>query len=146
MTEHGVEIYESKIQPLVGKVMFTVFSNRKSMILLDSLEARQTTNADCYIMMVDISRFRPEKTAFSLQYNKTRPHTNLRTMNHISNFAWTLLSHLLLTFICLGHLKKDYFLSVVYVYLVPHSTLPCPQLALMSHPRITNLLLPSPCS
>ena len=37
-----------KTQPSVGKAMFTVFCNRKEVILLDFLELRQTINSDCY--------------------------------------------------------------------------------------------------
>jgi hypothetical protein len=38
-----------KMQPPVGKVMCTVFWDRKGVILLDFLEPEQTINSDCYI-------------------------------------------------------------------------------------------------
>lgn len=41
-----------KIQPLVGKVMCTVFQDGKMEILLDFLEPAQTINSEHYIVML----------------------------------------------------------------------------------------------
>ena len=69
------------------------------MILLDFLEPGQTINSDRYIMTLTklkarISGVRPgKKTTFLLQHNNARPHTNLKTMEHIVNFGWTFVPH-----------------------------------------------------
>ena len=88
-----------KTLPSAGKVMCTVFWDRKGMILMDFLEPGQTINSDRYIAMLTelkarISRVRPEKkTAFLLQHNNARPHTSLKTVEHIVNLGWTVLPH-----------------------------------------------------
>ena len=72
--------------PSVGKVMCTVFWDRKGVILLDFLEPGHTINSDCYIttltkLKARISRDRPEKqTTFLLQHDNARPHTSLKTV------------------------------------------------------------------
>ena len=99
----------------VGKVMGTVFWARKGVILLDFLEPGQTINSDHYIVTLTklkarISRVRPEKrTTFLLQHDNTRPHTSLKTVEHIVKLGWTVLPtyHIvqiwhLLTSICSG--------------------------------------------
>jgi len=79
--------------------MCTVFWDRKGVILLDFLETRQTINSDCYIVMLtklkaQISRVRPEKkTTFLLEHDNARPHTSLKTVEHIANLGWTVLPH-----------------------------------------------------
>jgi len=87
-----------KTLPSAGKVMCSVFRDRKGVILLDFLEPGQTMNSDRYIMMLTklkarISRVRPEKkTTFLLQHN-ARSHTSLKTVEHIANLGWTVLPH-----------------------------------------------------
>ena len=54
------------MQLLVGKVMCTVFWDRKSVIFLDLLEPEQTISSDCYTVMLTklkagTSRVKPEK-------------------------------------------------------------------------------------
>ena len=84
-----------KMLPSAGKVMCTVFWDRKRVILLDFLEPRQTINSDRYIAMLTklkarISRVRPEKkTTFLLQHDNTRPHISLMTVEHTVNLGWT---------------------------------------------------------
>jgi len=88
-----------KTLPSAGKVMCTVFWNRKGVILLDFLEPGQTINSDRYIgtltkLKAWISRVRPEKkTTFLLQHDNTRPHTSLKTVEHTANLRWTVLPH-----------------------------------------------------
>ena len=88
-----------KTLPSAGKVMCTVFWDKKGVILLDFPEPRQTINSDRYIatltyLKARISRVRPEKkTTFLLQHDNARPHTSLKTMEHIANFGWTVLPH-----------------------------------------------------
>ena len=88
-----------KMLPSAGKMMCTVFWDRKGVILLDFLEPGQTINSDRYIAMLTklrarISRVRPEKkTTFLLQHDNARPHTNLKTVEHIANLGWTVLPH-----------------------------------------------------
>lgn len=60
-----------KTQPSVGKVMFSVFWDRKGEVLLGFLEPRQTTDSDCYIatptkLKAPVARIRPEKITFLL--------------------------------------------------------------------------------
>ena len=85
------------MQPLVGKVMHTVFWDRKGVIPLDFLELRQTISSDCYVMtltQLKASRVRPEeKTAFLLQDGNTRPHDNLKIVELIPNLGCTVLPY-----------------------------------------------------
>jgi len=87
-----------KTQASAGKVMCTVFWDRKGVILLDFLEPGQTINSDRYIatltkLKARISRVRPEKkTTFLLQHD-ARPHTSLKTVEHIASLGWTVLPH-----------------------------------------------------
>jgi hypothetical protein len=82
-----------KMQPLAGKAMCTAFWDRKDMILLDFLEPGQTINSDHYIatltkLKARISRLRSEKkTTFLLQHDNARPHTSLKTMEHVAKFS-----------------------------------------------------------
>jgi len=89
-----------KTLPSADKVMCTVFWDRKRVILLDFLEPGQTINSDRYIatltkLKARISRVRPEKkkTTFLLQHDNVRPHTSLKTVEHIANLGWTVLPH-----------------------------------------------------
>jgi histone-lysine N-methyltransferase SETMAR len=88
-----------KTQPPAGKVICTVFLDRKGVILLDFLEPKQTINSDRYIatltkLKAQISRVRLEKKAtLLLQHDKARPHTSLKTMRHVAECSWTVLSH-----------------------------------------------------
>jgi len=76
-----------------GKVMCTVFWDRKWVILLDFLEPGQTINSDRYIstltkLKARISRVKPEKkTTFLLQHDNARPNTSLKTVEHIANLG-----------------------------------------------------------
>ena len=69
------------------------------MIVLDFLEPGQTINSDLYIATLTklkprISRVRPEKrTTFLLQHDNARPHTSLKTAEHIANLRWTVLPY-----------------------------------------------------
>ena len=78
-----------KMLPSVGKVMCAVFWDRKWVILLDFLKPGQTIISDRYIATLTklkawISRVRPEKkTTFLLQHDNARPHTSLKTVEHI---------------------------------------------------------------
>jgi hypothetical protein len=82
-----------------GKVMCTVFWDKKWVNLLDFLEPRQTINSDFYITTLTklntlISRIRPEKeSTFLWQHNSARPHTSLKTMENIVNLGWTVILH-----------------------------------------------------
>ena len=81
-----------KMLPSAGKVMCTVFWDKKGVILLDFLEPGQIISSDCYIatltkLKARISRVRPEKkTTFLLQHDNARLHTSLET-------AWTVVPH-----------------------------------------------------
>jgi len=80
-------------------VIYTVFGDRKGVILLDFLEPRQTINSDCYTVMqtkmkAQTFRVRPEKkTAFLLQHDKARPGNSLKPMEHIVSLGCTVLPH-----------------------------------------------------
>ena len=78
-------------------VMCTAFWDRKGVILLDFLEPGQTINSDCHIAMLTklkarMSRVRPEKKkkTFLLQHDNARPHTSLKTVEHL---GWTVVPH-----------------------------------------------------
>ena len=83
-----------KTQPSEGTVM-CIFSYRKGVILLNSLEPGQIINSVCYIMPLTklrawSSRVRTQKnTVFILQHDNIRPHINLRTVEHIVHDGWT---------------------------------------------------------
>ncbi|PNF32078.1 hypothetical protein B7P43_G05744 [Cryptotermes secundus] len=83
-----------KTQPLAGKVMCTVFWDRRGVIFLDILEPGETVNSERYKttltkLKARISRVRPEKqTTFCLQHDNARPHTSLAGLsNHIHLIA-----------------------------------------------------------
>ena len=63
------------------------------MVLLDFLQLRQTINSGQYITMLtklkaQISGVRPEKKKiFPLQHDNARPHTSLKTVEHIANLG-----------------------------------------------------------
>ena len=88
-----------KTQPSVGKMMCTVFWYRKVVMLLNFLESEQTINSDHYLTVLtklkaQMSRVRPErKIIFLLQHNNTRPHTSLKTLEHIASLGWAVLPH-----------------------------------------------------
>jgi histone-lysine N-methyltransferase SETMAR len=88
-----------KTLPSVRKVMCTVFWDRKGVIHLDFLDPGQTIKSGRYIptltkLKARISRVRPEKkTTFLLEHNNARPHTSLKTVEHIANLGWTVLPH-----------------------------------------------------
>ena len=88
-----------KTQPSAGKVMCTVFWDRKGVILLDFLEPGTTINSDRYVETLAklkdrIARRRPEKKhTFCLQHDNARPHTSLRTTECVAKFGWTVLPH-----------------------------------------------------
>ena len=88
-----------KMPPSAGKVMCTVFWDRKGVILLDFLELGQTINSYRYSatltkLKARISRVRPaKKTTFLPQNDNARPHTSLKTVEHIANLGWTVLPH-----------------------------------------------------
>ena len=57
MAVYGVATYSQlhkkfKMQPSAGKVICTVFWDRKGTLLLDFLEALQTVNSDPFIVML----------------------------------------------------------------------------------------------
>ena len=83
----------------MGKVMCTVFWDRKGVILRDFLEPGKTVNSDCSIVMLTklkawISRVSPGKMIFLLQHSNTRLCINLKTVEHTANLGWTVLPHL----------------------------------------------------
>ena len=86
-----------KTLPSAGKVMCTVFWDRKGVILLDFLEPGQNINSDRYIatltkLKARISRVRPEKKkTFLLQHDNAWPHTSLKTVEYIATLGWTVL-------------------------------------------------------
>ena len=78
-----------KIQPLVGKVMCTVFWDRKREILMDFLEPTQATNSEHYI----VTLIKLKAQTFLLWNNNARPGTTLKTAEHVGSVGWTVLSH-----------------------------------------------------
>jgi len=87
------------MQTSVSKVMYVVIWDRNVVILLDFLEHGQPTKsnhntATLTKLKVCSSRVRPEtKKTFLLQHSNARPHTCLKTMEHIANLGWTILQH-----------------------------------------------------
>ena len=88
-----------KMLPSAGKVMCTVFWDRKGVILLDFVEPGQTINSDHYIatltkLKARISGVRPEKKiSFLVQHDNARLRTSLKTMKHIVSLGWTVIPH-----------------------------------------------------
>jgi len=104
-----------KDEALSGKVMCTVFCDKKGMILLDFLKPRQTINSDRWLnhdavtkLNAWTSRVRPDKKiTFFLQYDNARPHTNVKTVKYIVSLGWTGLS---LPLCSLGLVPSDFHL------------------------------------
>jgi len=69
------------------------------MILLDFLEPGQTINSDRYIATLTKLKARNfqsqarEEDNLSLAIDNARPHTSLKTVEHIANLGWTVLPH-----------------------------------------------------
>ncbi len=77
----------------------SVFWDRKDAILLDFLEPGVTVIFDRYVetlikLKARDARVRPEKReTFRLQHNNAKPYTRLKTMECVTKFGWTVLSH-----------------------------------------------------
>lgn len=84
--------YNVKTHPLSGKVMYSVFWNRKEMMYPDkpsTLTAISDDNDDAYT-----SRDRLEKkTTFLQQHVNTWSHTNWKIMKHTTNLGQILLQN-----------------------------------------------------
>jgi histone-lysine N-methyltransferase SETMAR len=88
-----------KTAHLAGKVMCTVFWDRKGVILVGFLEQGLTINAAHYVETLRKLKSRialvwPEKKEHVLlQHNNARPHTALLTRECTAKFGWTVLPH-----------------------------------------------------
>jgi len=84
---HGVAYVNSSLKTKL-KMQLSV---SKEVIFLNFLEPEQIISPNCYIAMLTklkvwTSRVRTEKmTIFLLQHDNTRPHSSLKTMEHITN-------------------------------------------------------------
>jgi histone-lysine N-methyltransferase SETMAR len=81
--------------------MVTVFWDCKGVILVDMMSGGATINSEAYINTLNklkkrFRRVRPGKdpAEMLLQHDSSRPHTNLRTREHITKMGWTVLPHL----------------------------------------------------
>ena len=84
------------------KVMVTVFWDNVDVILVDFMSKEATISSDVYIdtlkkLKARIQRARPalEMSKVLLQHDNARPHTSLKTLEVISSFGWTTISHTL---------------------------------------------------
>lgn len=83
------------MEPSAGKMIYTYFEEQEQ---LDLTAFPRTQIINCYIMTLTklkawISRLRPDKkTIFYLQHNNARL---LNSLNHVTNFGWTVLPYLL---------------------------------------------------
>ena len=88
-----------KTQPSAGKVMCTVFWDRKGVIHVEFLERGETVNSDRYIETLTKLRNRiyrvgnEKKETFVLQHDNARPHTSMKTTSTLAKFGWTVLPH-----------------------------------------------------
>ncbi|PNF17980.1 hypothetical protein B7P43_G17450 [Cryptotermes secundus] len=81
-----------KTQPSVGKVMCTIFWDRRGVIFESVNSERYKTTVTK--LKARISQVRPEKQkTFRLQHDNARPHTSLANTAHIAKFGWTVLPH-----------------------------------------------------
>jgi histone-lysine N-methyltransferase SETMAR len=90
-----------KTAPSAGKVMVTVFWDCDGVILVAVMPRGATINSEAYINTLNklkkrFQRVRPSKDAAEmlLQHDNSRPHTSLRTWEHITKMGWTVLPHL----------------------------------------------------
>ncbi|XP_076042248.1 uncharacterized protein LOC143026129 [Oratosquilla oratoria] len=80
-----------KTQTSAGKVMSTIFWDRKGVIHLDFLEPGATVNSDRYVETLNklkgrIAFVRPEKReTFRLQHDNARPHLSLKATECVTN-------------------------------------------------------------
>ena len=84
-----------RTQPSVGKKMCSVLWNRKRVIPLDCLEPRQTINSGCCITTLSWRLEFPQSIQRKRQpfSSNTRPHTSLKTIEHIADLGWTVLPY-----------------------------------------------------
>ena len=104
--------------------------DRKGVFLLEFLEFGQTSNPDCYVVMLTklkawTSRVRrEEKTAFLLQHDNARPHTSSETVEHVANLDCGCHTHCiiwiwcLLTSICSSQWKME-CMGNIFLALMP---------------------------
>ena len=84
-----------RTQPSVGKKMCNVLWNRKRVIPLDCLEPRQTINSGCCITTLSWRLEFPQSIQRKRQpfSSNARPHTSLKTIEHIASLGWTVLPY-----------------------------------------------------
>lgn len=89
-----------KTVPSAGKVMMTVFWDCEGVILIDVMPKGSTINSEAYVKTLDKlkQRFRrlgrhvnPQDVL--IQHDNARPHTSLRTCEHIAKLGWIVLPH-----------------------------------------------------
>jgi histone-lysine N-methyltransferase SETMAR len=86
--------------PSAGKVMVAIFWDCDVVILVDMIPRGATINSEAYINTLKknkkrFRRVRPGKNPAEmlLQHDNARPHTSLRTREHITKMGWTVLPH-----------------------------------------------------
>ena len=89
-----------KSHKFAKKVMVTVFWDNVGVTLVDFMSKGATINSDVYIETLKklksrIQRVRPALEMYKvlLQHDNARPHTSLKTVEVISSFGWTTISH-----------------------------------------------------
>lgn len=83
-----------------GKVMATVFWDRKGVLLVDFLPAGTTVNADRYCETLKklrraIQNRRREmlRKGVSILHDNARPHVARQTVDLLQNFGWNVITH-----------------------------------------------------
>ena len=97
---HSPHKKKFKATPSAGKVMVTVFWDCDGVILVDVMPRGSTINSEAYVKTLNklrnrFRRVRSDKNPAEilLQHDNARPHTSLRTREHIAKLGWTSLPH-----------------------------------------------------
>lgn len=97
---HSPQKKKFKSTASAGKVMVTVFWDCEGVILIDVMPRGSTINSEAYVSTLTKLKKRFQRLRrhnnpgdVLIQHDNARPHTSLRTSEHIAKQGWTVLPH-----------------------------------------------------